>query len=163
MTKFLQAIVESENLPSVSQYQELQEDLLYKQEEVKKASNTANTLESRMLYEIKFTHTQLIFIFVFNVVPLFVPSLSFSFFLHSFLLLLSENTQLQKDLHNINEVSIFPDVHIILLYLQMEDKIKKELETLKENISTMQQVGEMYQIILYYIVYCYRRLKCLVT
>ena len=86
MTKFLQAIVESENLPSVSQYQELQEDLLYKQEEVKKASNTANTLESRMLYEIKFTHTQLIFIFVFNVVSLFVPSLSFSFFLHSFLL-----------------------------------------------------------------------------
>ena len=45
----------------------------------------------------------------------------------------------------------------------MEDKIKKELETLKENISTMQQVGEMYQIILYYIVYCYRRLKCSVT
>lgn len=86
MTKFLQAIVESENLPSVSQYQELQEDLLYKQEEVKKASNTANTLESRMLYEIKFTHTQLIFIFIFNVVPLFVPSLSFSFYLHSFLL-----------------------------------------------------------------------------
>lgn len=91
-------------------------------------------------------------------------SLSFSTPFSSLsLLLLSENTQLQKDLHNINEVSLFPDVHIVLLYLQMEDKIKKELETLKENISTMQQVGEMYQIILYYIVYCYRRLKCSVT
>ncbi|XP_019857255.1 PREDICTED: intraflagellar transport protein 74 homolog [Amphimedon queenslandica] len=81
-----EAIVESENLPSVSQYQELQEDLLYKQEEVKKASKTANTLES-------------------------------------------QNAQLQKDLHNINE---------------MEDKIKKELETLKENISTMEQEVEVF-------------------
>ena len=41
-------MAQSENLPSVSQMQEMEEDLLFKEEEMKRAAATADSLETRM-------------------------------------------------------------------------------------------------------------------
>ena len=40
-------MTQSQNLPSVSELQEMQEDLIFKQEEMKKAANTVDSLETR--------------------------------------------------------------------------------------------------------------------
>ncbi len=44
----LQTMAQSENLPSVSQMHEMEEDLLFKEEEMKRAAATADSLETRM-------------------------------------------------------------------------------------------------------------------
>lgn len=58
-----------------------------------------------------------------------------------FFSLSQENSQLQKDLSNVEIVSCFFAILESLNKLQMEEKIKQELKTLRENITTMEQVN----------------------
>ena len=44
-------MAQSENLPTMSQLQEMQEDLLFKEEEMKRAAATADNLEAREFFK----------------------------------------------------------------------------------------------------------------